>query len=79
MALSPAEKAILDDLLAKAEDTAVPVVEVTLEDILKDVVRTVGREHYVADIEKFFASHEIPAKAVSEPAPVAPSAPFSAV
>jgi hypothetical protein len=71
MALTSAEQSILDSLIAKAEAPVEAEAEVGLDDILKDVVRTIGREHYVADIEKFFESHEIPAK--SAPVSEAPS------
>lgn len=72
MALTPQEQSILDDLLARAEETAVPEVEVGLKEILTDVVKTVGREKYVEDIEKFFDKYEIPLKSESS----APSTPL---
>ena len=74
MALTPQEQSILDDLLARAEEVAVREVEVGLKEILTDVVKTVGREKYVADIEKFFDKYEIPLKVTPPEVAVTPPA-----
>lgn len=72
MALTPQEQNILDNLLAKAAEVAAAPVEVGLQEILTDVVRLVGREKYVEDIEKFFDKYEIPLKVTPPTVEVVP-------
>lgn len=72
MALTPQEQNILDNLLAKAVEVAAAPVEVGLQEILTDVVRVVGREKYVEDIEKFFDKYEIPLKVTPPTVEVVP-------